>query len=145
MLSMTSIRYNHAVRSNKGLPFIRMAAIWPCLLLLWAVVPTNLVTFDLPGARDLLSPSLSITWLHVPGPPPFLYVTLKYGRAWGWGYVQSLLECFPWCNCYLACRLPWALAMHNCKDLSWTLTWEWALSLHVAKRSTWALTRKLAH
>ena len=45
------------------------------------VVLTSPVTFDLWGVLDLLSPSLSITWLRVPDPPTFQHETLK---NWEW-------------------------------------------------------------
>ena len=49
------------------------------------------------------------------------------------------------CKRPLACwrvEAAWALAIRDCKDLAWALTWEWALSIHAAKISTWALTRE---
>ena len=47
------------------------------------------VTFDPRGVVDLLSPSLSLTWLRVPGPPPFLCVTLK---MWEWAGDEARLN-----------------------------------------------------
>ena len=54
----------------------------------------------------------------------------------------------PGCRRPLACWLAgaaWALAICDCKDVAWTLTWEWSLSIHAAKTGTqWVLTRKWA-
>ena len=41
---------------------------------------------------------------------------------------------------YWPAETAWALAIRDCKDLAWALTWEWPLSIRAAKTSTWALT-----
>ena len=46
-----------------------------------AVALISPVTFDPRGVVDLLSPSLSIMWLRVPGPPAFQHEILK---SWEW-------------------------------------------------------------
>ena len=78
----------------------RLLLVWQryncvsCHLL--AVALTRSVTFDPWDALDLLSPSLSITWLHVPGPPAFQRATLKsWEWAWGRGYVYVLNSTRP--------------------------------------------------
>ena len=58
-----------------------------------AVALTSAMTFHPRGGLDLLSPPLSVTWLGVPGFPPFLRATLK---TWEWpgdeaNHTQSLI------------------------------------------------------
>ena len=68
----------------------RLLLVWQryncasCHLL--AVALTRPVTFDPRDGLDLLSPSLSITWLRVPGPPAFQRATLK---SWEWTWERG--------------------------------------------------------
>ena len=53
--------------------------------------------------------------------------------------IATIDECTLW-RAEAAC----ALAIRDCKDLTWALIREWVLSIHGAKTSTWALTREWA-
>ena len=77
----------------------RLILVWQwynrvsCHLL--AIVLTSPVTFD---GLNLLSPSLSITWLCVPGPPAFQHATLKSWKwAWGRRYIVCTYEVLTRC------------------------------------------------
>ena len=82
LLSTTNVRFE--------LLKDRLLLVWQqysrasCHLL--AVALISPVTFDPRGSLDLLPPSLSITWLRIPGPPAFQLATLK---SWEWDWRQG--------------------------------------------------------
>ena len=95
---LPSISYKDAVWSDEGLPFVRMAAIWPCLLLivscsthkasdLWSVICEVFWTFCC-----FLSPSCDFVYQALPF---FCVQHWKHGKAWGQDYACGITEaCF---------------------------------------------------